>query len=91
MAHLKDKLMVIHLRDEADHPKIEKRMIIVKQLIEEIGVPVFDIQASGETAMVRIFNLIQLGDFLSYYLAVLNKVDPSPVEVIQKLKKMLSE
>ncbi len=36
------------------------------------------------------FSLIQLGDFASYYLAVLNEVDPTPVEVIESLKKALA-
>ena len=38
-----------------------------------------------------IFSLIQVGDFTSYYLAVLNEVEPTPVEVIERLKKQLGE
>jgi glucose/mannose-6-phosphate isomerase len=37
------------------------------------------------------FYYIQLGDFVSYYLAILNQVDPSPVTIIEALKKHLTE
>jgi len=37
------------------------------------------------------FSLIQLGDFISFYLAMLNEVDPTPVEVIDYLKNELAK
>ena len=37
------------------------------------------------------FNLLQMGDFLSYYLAILKEVDPSPVEAIENLKAELAK
>lgn len=84
-----EQLIVITLRSEDDHPKVSARMDIVKQIIEEQDVQVIDIWASGEGQMERVFNLIQMGDFVSYYLAILNEVDPTPVVVIEKLKKEL--
>ncbi len=86
----KDHLIVIQLRDRDDHPQIVKRMDIVKGLIEQRGVPVIDVESKGDSPLTRMFSLIQLGDFLSYYLAVLNDVDPTPVKVIETLKNMLS-
>jgi glucose/mannose-6-phosphate isomerase len=86
----KDHLIVIQLRDKEDHPQIVKRMDIVKELIEKQGVEVIDVYSLGESALVRMFSLIQLGDFVSYYLAVLNEVNPTPVEPIETLKKTLA-
>jgi hypothetical protein len=34
---------------------------------------------------------ILYGDFVSYYLAILNAVSPSPVAVISELKRRLAE
>jgi len=87
----KDHFVVINLRDSGDHPRISSRMDVVKGLIEELDVQVIDIYATGETELERMFNLIQMGDFVSYYLAILSKVDPTPVEAIEKLKKELVE
>lgn len=86
-----DKLIVLTLRDEDDHPQVSKRMEVVKPLLEEIGVEVIEIHSTGDSSMQRMFSLIQLGDFVSYYLAILNEVDPTPVEVIDMLKAALSE
>jgi glucose/mannose-6-phosphate isomerase len=88
-ARFKDQLIVIMLHDQDDHPQIKKRMGIVKELIKKIGVEVVDIESQGDTVLTRMFGLIQYGDFVSYYLAALNHVDPTPVHVIQELKGAL--
>jgi glucose/mannose-6-phosphate isomerase len=91
LGELAQKLIVVMLRDEGDHPKIRKRMNIVKAFIEKTGSEVHDVHSVGETPLERMLTLIQFGDFVSYYLAVLNGVDPTPVNVIEQLKKSLTE
>jgi len=86
----RDHLAVIQLIDADDHPRIARRMEIVGKLIEKQGVPVIEARSIGKTALERMFSLIQLGDFVSYYLAILHEVDPTPVDVIETLKKVLS-
>ena len=39
--------------------------------------------------MARVMSMIILGDLVSLELAKLNNVDPTPVEVIENLKKKL--
>lgn len=86
-----DRFLVVFLRDTEDHPKIRRRMNIVKDLISKLEVEVVDLHSMGDSRLERIFSLIQMGDFISYYLAVLNQVDPTPVEVIENLKTRLVE
>ena len=86
-----DDLMVVILKDEHDHPRIKTRMEIVKGIIEKERVRVIEVESRGETLLSRIFSLIQLGDFASFYLAILNKEDPTPVKVIDFLKKELAK
>ena len=86
-----EKFLVVFLRDAEDHPKIRRRMNIVKDLISKLEVEVVDLHSMGDSRLERIFSLIQMGDFISYYLAVLNQVDPTPVEVIESLKQRLVE
>ena len=85
----KEQFIVINLRSEDDHEKISVRQDAVKHLIEEKDVMVLDLYASGETPLERMFNLIQMGDFVSYYLAIMSDIDPTPVTVIESLKKEL--
>lgn len=86
----KEQFIIINLRSGDDHEKVAARMDVVKRLIENEDVMVIDLYASGESPMERLFNLIQMGDFVSYYLAILNDVDPSPIEVIENLKNELA-
>ncbi len=87
---IRNKLAVIILKDNGDHPRIKLRMQIVKNIILKKKVKVIEIESQGETLLSRIFSLIQLGDFTSFYLAILNRMDPTPVEVIDYLKKELA-
>jgi len=82
-------LMVVMLRDMDDHAKVRKRMNIVKDVIERLEIEVVDVHSMGDNSLERMFSLIQLGDFTSYYLAILNGVDPTPVALIESLKKAL--
>ncbi|MEW5992996.1 MAG: bifunctional phosphoglucose/phosphomannose isomerase [Candidatus Zixiibacteriota bacterium] len=84
-----DRLIVIVLRDAEDHPQVRKRMNIVKDLIQAQSVEVIEVHSRGELPLERVLSLVQFGDFVSYYLAVLNDVDPTPVAVIEMLKQNL--
>ncbi len=87
----RDKLIVVYLRDNDDHDRIKRRMEIVRQIIENTRIEVVDIFSHGDFTLGRLFSLIQLGDFMSFYLAVLNNVDPTPVKVIDFLKAELEK
>ena len=91
LSDYRDDLIVVVLRDREDHPRIQRRMEIVKGIIEKQKVEVVEEKSSGENLLSRMFSLIQLGDFVSFYLAVLNKEDPSPVKVIDYLKEELAK
>jgi glucose/mannose-6-phosphate isomerase len=44
------------------------------------------VSARGETLFERVMSLVLLGDLVSMYLAVLEEVDPTPVEALVLLK-----
>jgi glucose/mannose-6-phosphate isomerase len=91
LSDYRDDLFVIILKDKEDHPRIKRRMEIVKGIIEKQKVEVIEIQSCGEILLSRMFSLIQLGDFTSFYLAVLNEEDPTLVKVIDYLKNELAK
>ena len=91
LSDYRDDLIVVILRDKEDHPRIQRRMEIVKDIIEKREVEVIETESCGENLLSRMFSLIQLGDFTSFYLAVLNKEDPTPVKVIDYLKNELAK
>jgi glucose/mannose-6-phosphate isomerase len=87
----RDKLIVFYLKDSDDHERVSKRMGIVKRIINDQKVEVVEVESRGSTPLVRMFSLIQVGDFTSLYLAMLNNIDPTPVKVIDFLKNELTK
>jgi len=84
------KFTAVIIKDKYDNDRIKKRMDICKGLME-MTVDVEEIETQGESLLARMFSTVYLGDFVSYYLALSNRVDPSPVEIIEELKKKLVE
>jgi len=84
-------LAVIAFRDKEDYSRILKRMDIILDLIKPMAGLVLEIDGEGDTLLERIFDLIYLGDWVSFYLAILHKIDPTPVEKINYLKNKLTE
>ena len=90
--HLLRHLLILLLRDADDHPRVQKRMEITKALLRrESGVETREIWSCGRGRLARLFSLIYTGDFVSFYLALLNRVDPTPVERIERLKRQLAK
>jgi glucose/mannose-6-phosphate isomerase len=80
---------VVFLRDRADHPQVQRRFDLTKEMIGMRTSVVHEVWSEGESPLARIFSIICLGDFVSFYLACLNSVDPTPVPVIETLKQKL--
>ena len=84
----KNDFIVIFIRDKFDNEGVKKRMDITKEIISS-RVDVEEIFTRGEHLLSRIFSGIYYGDYASYYLALANRIDPTPVTVIENLKKKL--
>ncbi len=82
---------VIFLRSAHDHPRVGKRVEILQELLEARGIPWLDVPGRGEGSAAQLLSLLYLGDWTSYYLALLNGVDPTPVPIIQELKQRLAQ
>jgi glucose/mannose-6-phosphate isomerase len=81
--------VAIFLSDDADLEKIQSRMDITRDLIAEERVKIIDVPSCGFTPLARALYLIYIGDFTSYYAAVLNGVDPTPIKRIDLFKERL--
>ncbi len=90
-AKLIGKFLPIYLRDQDDHKRNKKRLDITKEIIDGSAGAHIEIESQGKSTLARMFSLIHLGDWVSYYLAALNSVDPSPVPVIENLKARLKD
>ena len=91
LEQITENFRVIMLRDKGDHQRVGIRMDITKAIIGNVPAGIDEIWSQGKSPLARMFSLICLGDFVSFYLALLNGVDPTPVERIQILKSRLAE
>ncbi len=83
--------VTIFLQNSYDDPQNRARMRIMKNLFIQRQLPIHVVEATGETALAQVFSQIYLGDYVSFYLALLNGVDPTPVELIEKFKNDLAQ
>jgi glucose/mannose-6-phosphate isomerase len=90
-AALLKNFAVVILRDKGDHPRVARRMDITEKLISSRCGSITEVRSSGKGLLARIFSLVYTGDFVSFYLAILNKRDPTPVERIAYLKEKLRD
>jgi glucose/mannose-6-phosphate isomerase len=79
----------IFLTDRDQHPRLHERAELTAQLIEPRAAAVEIVETEGETRVERLLWGVMLGDLVSLNLAAHNGVDPTPVDVIDRLKQEL--
>ena len=85
------KIVAIFLRDHEDHPRVQVRAELTRDLVAARSGSAFEYWTDGQSWLERLWTLILLGDYASVYLAFLNQENPTPVEVIEALKNRLKE
>lgn len=89
--HISKDFLVVILRDRNEHPRVKLRIQISKRLIKRKAKRVIEVSSQGKGPLSRIFSLIYIGSMVSFYLAVLNGVDPTPVDNVTYLKRELAK
>lgn len=84
------KFFLIMLRDGQDNPKNLKRYEATAKLLEESGLESEIINMDGNSTFLKMFLSISLSDWVSYYLALEYGQDPTPVEMVENLKKIIA-
>jgi len=85
------EMQVLILRDKGDHKRIKMRMDITKVILSNYTSRLTEVWSEGTSLLARMFSLVYLGDWVSYYTAILHEEDPTPVAVIDQLKNELSK
>ncbi len=85
------RLHVVFLRHAALHPRLLLRYEATGEALDDAGVSHETIEAQGKSALAQVMTAIYFGDLTSYYLALLNGVQPATVEPIDTLKAKLTE
>ncbi len=79
---------VVIITTDSDNNRMKKRMQVQKELLQKSDIDVTELNVKG-SMLSKIFAAIMAGDMTSYYLALRNKVDPEPVNIIEDFKNKL--
>jgi glucose/mannose-6-phosphate isomerase len=88
---LQNRFVMIFLRDKTENERIKLRFSALHSIYESIDKEIIEIEGKGHYLLTRLMDLIYLGDWLSFYLAMINKIDPTPIPLITQLKSILDK
>ncbi len=83
-------IAVVALHDPEDAPEIRRRLDLTVEYARRQGAAVHEQEALPGGRLARLASLVQLGDYLSLYLAWLGGADATPVRSIEELKGRLA-
>lgn len=81
---------VVLIRDNNDHTQVQRRFDIIRSMLSKKTL-VTEIEAEGETYFEKFITLIYRVDWISYYMAIARRQDPTPVDIITQLKNALAK
>ena len=92
MKKLSGRIAVIIIRDkESESMEMNARLDLTRDAIKKAASSVIELRPVGKSLLAKIFSLIYLIDYVSFYLGLLNGIDPASIDNIEELKKSLKE
>jgi glucose/mannose-6-phosphate isomerase len=86
---LPSKVMALFLTGSVDHPRNAKRIDLTRKEFMMAGCNTDIMTPRGESPLAQMLSLIQLGDFMSFYLALLNGAEPTQIDVMVEFKERM--
>ncbi len=91
-SHPTDKpYAVVEIRSKLEHPRVQKRFEVAERLLSGKRPSPHVVVPAGETLLQQLLWAANMGDFTSLYLALLNGLNPTPVNLVEKLKAELDK
>ncbi len=88
---LSARVHVVLLESDHDHPRNRLRLRVTAELLDQREIPYTVIPPRGAGRLAQLLSALYVGDFVSYYLALLYGQDPTPVSNIDFLKGRLAQ
>lgn len=86
-----EDLVVVTFHTGFDYARTKKRYDVCRPIFEKYASAVIDIHAKGDSKLEQFFYLINIGDWISCYIADIRGIDPVEVKVIDHLKAELAK
>lgn len=85
----KKSLVFLFFNSNLYDQRIQKRLALTKRVVSKNGIKVLEYKLKGKTKLEQAFEMLQFGTWLSYYLGILNKVNPVKIPYVDWFKKQL--
>ena len=82
----KDRIKPILIQGKDDFIKTKERWAVIKKFFEKNNIEYKEIFSTNGGILTKLIQLIYIFDYTSIYLAVIKKIDPTPVEAIDFIK-----
>jgi len=80
---------IVWLLDDIMHPRNKLRHDLTKKIINKLAQYQCDVSSKGDSFIERMFYLTHFGDWVSFWLAIMREVNPTPVANITHLKTVM--
>ena len=91
-SHPQDKpYAIVDLRSDLEHSQVQKRFEITERMLSGRRPSPIVVDVAGKNVLQQLLWAVMLGDFVSLYMALLNGLNPTPVDIIEKMKAELSK
>lgn len=73
------------------HPRVRKRFPITNEVVRRHMISTDTYRPSGQTPFAQIADVLAFGSYVTYYLGLLNRVDPGPNPWVDYFKKKMGK
>lgn len=87
----KHNLTFIFINSPLYYLRNQKRYKITQTVLRKNKINFFEFQPPAKSKLLQSFAVLEWGSFLSYYLALANKIDPSPIPWVDYFKNALQK
>lgn len=84
------QLVAVLVNDPTYHPRTRKRFRITAAILRQLGARVINFTPRGRTRLERAVDLLAFGGYMSWYLALVRKQNPSLIPTVDYLKAALA-
>lgn len=87
----KDNTLFILFNSALYHERVQKRVMLTKNLLEQKGYEAQVILATSPTKLAQVFETIQIGEFVALYLPILYGIDPAAIPNVDWFKQEMNQ
>lgn len=82
---------VVELRSNLEHERVQKRFGVSERMLSGMRPSPHIVTVQGDDILEQLLWAIAFGDFVTLYVALLNGLNPAPVDLVEAFKKAMEQ